>query len=234
MTRIVNSSAARSWGKWRRLAGPWVAIGMTACVAGCSGLRSHAPATQVYMLRAAPPVQAGSAQSDAAPTPASSLRVQRPLAGPGLSSDHIVLVQSDHRMSFYQGSRWPADLPDVVEALAVDTLRTAGNWTTVQDSSSAFTSEYLLQIVIRSFEADYTNGSEAPEAHVVLDCSVGRRTSREVLMSFVAQGSATARANRLSEVVAAFEVASAQALAIVAERSAQALQGATQNNPRRE
>jgi len=137
-------------------------------------------------------------------------------------------------MSYYLASRWPTDLPDLVEALAVDTLRTAGNWTTVQDSSSPFASEYLLQIVIRRFEADYTNGSDSPEAHVVLDCSVGKRTSREVLTSFVAQGSATARANRLSEVVAALEVASNQALAMVAERSAQALQAARQNNPRRE
>jgi len=40
--------------------------------------------------------------------------------------------------------------------LAVDTLRASGAWSTVQDSASAFSSEYLLQIVIRRFEADYS------------------------------------------------------------------------------
>ncbi len=53
-----------------------------------------------------------------------SLHVNRPMAAPGLDSDHIVLVQPDHKMSYYVASRWPADLPSVVESLAVDTLRT--------------------------------------------------------------------------------------------------------------
>jgi cholesterol transport system auxiliary component len=115
-----------------------------------------------------------------------SLHVGRPIAGPGLDSDHIVLVQSDHRMSYFAGSRWPAALPAVVEALAVDTLRSSGAWSTVQDSGSAFSSDYLLQIVIRRFEAGYSGGSAAPQVHVVLDCTVGRRAGREVLASFLA------------------------------------------------
>src|SRR5260370_31882412 len=109
-------------------------------------------------------------------------------------------------------SRWPAGVPAVVEAVAVDALRSSGAWSTVQDSASAFSSDYLLQIVIRRFEADYSVSSAAPEVHVVLDCTVGRRAGREVLDSFVAEGSAAAAANRLGDVVSAFEEASNKAL----------------------
>jgi cholesterol transport system auxiliary component len=190
-----------------------------ALLAACSGgLHSDSPAAQVYVLRAAARVQA-----EMTP-PNGSLHVSRPMAGPGLDSDHILLVQSDHRMSYYAASRWPADLPGVVETLAVDTLRSSGVWTTVQDSGSTFSSDYLLQIVIKRFEADYSVSPARPEVHVVLDCTVGRRAGREVLASFVAEGSAIAAANRLGDVVSAFEDASNKALAELAARTVQAVQ----------
>ena len=194
-------------------------LGLATLMAACSGgLHSDAPATQIYVLRASVHPQAQLTR------PTASLHVSRPMAGPGLDSDHILLVQSDHRMSYFVASRWPADLPGVVESLAVDTLRTTGAWATVQDSGSAFSSEYLLQIVIRRFEADYSVSSSAPEIHVVFDCTVGRRTGREVIASFVAEGSSTAAANRLGDVVSAFEDASNKALADIAEHTAQAVQ----------
>jgi cholesterol transport system auxiliary component len=188
-------------------------------LAGCGSLfHSDSPATQVYVLRATMHPQTDPVQSNA------SLHVGRPIAGPGLGSDRILLVQSGHRMSYYMASRWPADLPSVVEGLAVDALRASGEWSTVQDSGSTFSAEYLLQIVIRRFEADYSSGAALPEIHVVLDCTIGRRAGREVIASFVASGSATAAANRLAEVVTAFEEASNKALDEIAMHTAQALQ----------
>jgi ABC-type uncharacterized transport system auxiliary subunit len=108
--------------------------------------------------------------------------------------------------------------------LAVDTLRSTGAWTSVQDSGGAFSSDYLLQIVIRRFEADYSVSSSAPEVHVVLDCTVGRRTGREVIASFVAEGSSTAAANRLGDVVSAFADASNKAFDDIAAHTSQAVQ----------
>jgi ABC-type uncharacterized transport system auxiliary subunit len=209
--------------KWHRTvyaatAAPAVAAITAFTLTACSGgFHSDTPATQVYVLRAAT-----HPRSDLAPANG-SLYVSRPIAGPGLDSDHILLVQSDHRMSYYVASRWPAGLPAVVEALAADTLRSSGAWSTVQDSASAFSSDYLLQIVIRRFEADYPVSSAAPEVHVVLDCTVGRRAGREVIDSFVAEGSASAAANRLGDVVSAFEDAANKALDEIAVRTAQAV-----------
>jgi ABC-type uncharacterized transport system auxiliary subunit len=151
-----------------------------------------------------------------------SLHINRPMAGPGLESDHIVLVQPDHKMSYYVASRWPGDLPAVVEALAADTVRSTGDWTSVQDSGSAFSADYMLQIVIRRFEADYSAG-RAPQVHVVLDCTVGHRAGRQIIGTFIAEASATAAANRLGDVVGAFEDAANHALADIATHTAQAV-----------
>jgi cholesterol transport system auxiliary component len=188
-------------------------------LAGCTSLfHSNATPEQVYYLRAAP-----AATTAAAPTsPSMSLRVGHPLTAPGLESPHILLVEADHRMNFYTGSRWPAPLADVVEAFALQSLRDSGAWSSVEGSTSPFPSNYLLQVSVRRFEADYTAGGPAPTVYVVLDCIFGRREGRDVLATFVATGSAPASANRMSAVVEAFDQATAAAFATVAQQAAQA------------
>ena len=215
-------------------------MSMVLLVAGCSDfLRSEAPPVQIYVLRAAvSPNRAAAEQAQAldaaraasASTAASasassppSLQVPRPQADPGLNTELITLVQSDHRMDRYAGSSWAANLTDVVETLAIDTLRASGSWSTVQDAPSPFLADYLLQINIRRFEADYTGGGEAPKVYVTLDCTIARRLGRELLTSFVAEGMAEAETNRMSAVVAAFEKAANAALATMAERSTEAV-----------
>jgi ABC-type uncharacterized transport system auxiliary subunit len=214
-----------------------------AAAAGCTNLfHSDAKPEQTYVLRApasgqaglngtAASGQTGSEGAPAAAAPAAAVRpvgllaplqVGHPLAGPGLEGPHIILVQADHRMNFYLGSRWAAPLPDMVEALAVEALRSSGEWQSVQDSGSPFTSEYLLSISIRRFEADYTRGRAAPQVEVVLDCTLGARAGRELVTSFEAAGSAAAAGDRMSEVVAAFETASSAALASLSQQAAAA------------
>ena len=198
-------------------------VPFAAALCGCGGLlRSTAAPEQTYYLRA--PAAPSSAAATASGPP-SSLRVARPLADPGLESSHIVLRESDHRMSFYTGSRWPAPMPQMLGSLVVQTLRASGQWASVEDSASAFPSDYLLQVTVRRFDADYAGGaSAAPAVSVVLDCNIGRRDGREVIGSFVVQGSAPAAANRLAQVVGAFEQATDAALTALSAQAATAVQ----------
>ena len=210
-------------------------------LSGCAGLfHSNAKPEQIYYLRApaaqSPPA-AGTAGSGAAATDSAapapmpvSVRVGRPVADPGLDSPHIMLLQTDHRMNFYSGSRWPAPAPEMIEALAVQTLRASGVWSAVQDSASPFPTDYLLQVHVRRFEADYNEGGGAPTVRVVLDCTIGRRQGREVLAVFTASGSASASTNHLAEVVSAFEQAAGAALEQLSGQAAQAARADPQRN----
>jgi cholesterol transport system auxiliary component len=201
-----------------------VLIPLAAALGGCGGLlRSTAAPEQTYYLRA--PVEPGASSAAPAGTARlSSLRVARPFADPGLDTSHIMLLESDHRMSFYTGARWPSPMPQMLSALTVQTLRASGQWVSVEDSASAFPSDYLLQITVRRFDADYTGGAgAAPVVQVVLDCNIGRRDGREVIGSFLVSGSAPAPANRLGTVVGAFEQASAAALSALGTQAAAAV-----------
>ena len=198
----------------------WLFILLTGLLAGCTGLfHSDARPDQVYYLRATA-VEKGNGAADPM---AASLRVNRPTAAPGLDSPQIVLVQSDRRMSFFLASRWPSPAPSMVEMLAVEKLRGSGMWQSIGDSASAFPSDYVMQVTMRRFEADYTGGGAAPEVHVVLDCMVGKREGREVVASFLAEGTAQASANRLAAVVAAFETATNTALDSMSMQAAEAV-----------
>ena len=190
-------------------------------LAGCSGLfQSKAKPEQTYYLRA----PAARTAATSAPAIPASVRVIRPAASPGLDTSRIMLVQADHRMNFFSGSRWPATAPELIEALAVQTLRTSGAWVSVGSSGGPFPADYLLQIQLQRFEADYSEGTAgAPVVHVVLECVVGRREGREVLTTFTAAGSAAAAANRLGEVVMAFEQATGVALEALSRQTEQAV-----------
>jgi ABC-type uncharacterized transport system auxiliary subunit len=217
----------------RQAARPAAALALAlAGAAGCTNLfHSDAKPEQTYVLRApsaGADADGAAATATAAPSTGAlaPLQVAHPLAAPGLDGPHIILVQADHRMNFYLGTRWPAPLPDMVEALAVETLRASGAWQSVQDSGSPFTSEYLLSISVRRFEADYTRGRTAPQVEVVLDCTLGARAGRELVTSFVAEGSAAAAGDRMTEVIAAFETASSAALASLSQQAAAATRAA--------
>ena len=190
-------------------------------LAGCSGLfQSKAKPEQTYYLRA-PAARTAATRAPAIPA---SVRVIRPAASPGLDTSRIMLVEADHRMNFFSGSRWPATAPELIEALAVQTLRTSGAWVSVGSSGGPFPADYLLQIHVQRFEADYSEGTAgAPVVHVVLECVVGRREGREVLTTFTAAGSAAAAANRLGEVVMAFEQATGVALEALSRQTEQAV-----------
>ena len=195
-------------------------------LAGCSSLlHSDAPPVQVYTLRGV----ATSASSDRGADPAApidaSLRVAHPVAGPGLGTSQIVLRQPDDRLNVYAASAWAADAPALIESLAVESLRESGRWRSVEDAESPFPSEYLLQISIRRFDADYSGSADAaPTVHVTLDCTLGKEDARDITATFVASGSAVASANRLGEVVAAFQQATDAAMASLSQQAAAAMQ----------
>jgi len=136
-------------------------------------------------------------------------------------------------MSVYSASRWAAALPDLVESLASQALRNAGSWSSVLEPQTSFPADYVLQIRIRAFEARYRSDSHGrsampPEIHVALDCTVGRRSGREVIGQFAAEGTASASANRMDEIVAAFGNAAEAAMTDLAAKTAQAVYGAAQ------
>jgi len=200
----------------------WMVLPASLVLAACSGVfESDLAAPQSYVLRV-PPTSTPNLVSGSG-----SILVQRPEAGPGLSSERIALLRSGQRFDYYAASRWAAPAPDVVESVLVDTLRGTGLFSAVFDDSSPFAPRYNLRCNLRRFEADYTAGGGAPTVFVTLDCTLGRHRDRALLSSFTASGSAVASDDRLSAVVGAFEAATAAAMNELGRGATAAIAGET-------
>jgi len=190
----------------------WAPGALLLGLAGCSGLHSNESPTQVYTL--SPPLPAAAETS--APATA-TLKVLRPLSAPGLDGDAMVLTRGGQQLDIYAHSRWAAPLPELLQSAAVDALRAAGRFRAVQSEAAPLDADYLLQLEIRRFQAEY-HGEGAPTIQVQLVATLGRRSDRSLISSVVAEGTVAASANRMQSVSAAFETALGQALAQLARQ----------------
>jgi ABC-type uncharacterized transport system auxiliary subunit len=198
-------------------------LGAVLGLGGCSGFRSDASAPVSWLLSApAAAVKPAGAAPAAEPVTAVALRVERPIAPPGFDTDRILVIREPRVLEHYAGSRWTGPLPDVLTVLLTDTLRSTHAFTSVHDSAAALQSDYSLRVAIRHFEADATAGG-APVVRVVLEATVGRRADRGIVATFTAEGRATADAERMRSVVAAFDAANAGALREIATRAVEAV-----------
>jgi len=187
---------------------PAVVLACTlALCAGCSGaFTSKAPVSHAYVLHPAP-------AAAARPAFDGTLRIRRPIPAPGFETDRILLLREGRELDYYANGRWAAPIPEMIEALSVESLRRAGHFAAVYGENSPMRTEYFLQIVVRNFVAEYTGDADSPVVRVTLDCTLGQRLDRSVMASFTADGQALAAANRMNEVVAAYEAALQQAVA---------------------
>jgi ABC-type uncharacterized transport system auxiliary subunit len=169
-------------------------------ICGCSGglFQSHEVAPIIYQLRGAA----------AAPAHvAATLVVARPRARPGLESDRIVVTLPDRRIDVYAGSRWSAPLPDLVESLLLDGLRSSGGWEAVVSERSEFPGRYLLQTEIREFAADYASDRGPPTVTVSLHGDFGTRAGQRLGAGADGHAAVVALGGRQRDVIAAFEKA---------------------------
>ena len=188
-------------------------------LAGCGSLlETTVPPPQMYVLRLAP-----AAGPTAARASAGSVQVLRPVAGPGLDVDRILLLRSGQRIDSFAASLWAAPAPDMISSMIVDALRANGSFAAVFDDASPHPPHYNLRVSLRRFEADYTAADGPPTIHVTLDATLGRHRDRELVASFAVQQTVRADEDRMAAVVAAFEKATSAAVHALASEAAAAV-----------
>lgn len=196
----------------------WAVVGLAVAAGGCvsGAFDSELPPQHVYVLSPLP------AENPEGGPLTIGLTVARPTARPGLDTDRIALLQPDRRLDYYAGARWGAETPAVLQDLLIQSLRNTRRLSTVQGELSPFVSEYVLQMDIADFQAEYGAGAN-PVVHVSLVCTVGRVRDRKPLADFTASATAAASENTLTATVEAFEAASQQAAKVAVSETLNAL-----------
>jgi len=177
----------------------WAAI-----LSGCGGmLTSDQPPEHVYWLEAAS-LRLGEIATEGSP----DLIVVVDTV-PGLDTDRILVKGPGARLNYYAGARWPDHLPEVLTATVRLSLESSGRFGRVSSGTRITTSDWLLELELREFFAVVSAADTSPEVHVQL---VGHLNCGFGDTSVSAKTTALAQENNLSRIVAAFQVATNDAL----------------------
>ncbi|MGC3981423.1 MAG: ABC-type transport auxiliary lipoprotein family protein [Steroidobacteraceae bacterium] len=182
-------------------------LGLTAiALTGCVGdiLQSKVDEPQTYVLRVS---DAGAAKV-AYPL---QLSIALPSAAPGLDTNRIAVLRNDNQLDYYFGARWGGTAPQVAQSFLISLLQNQQGFKSVVAESVRIDADYLLEVQLKDFQAEYTGNKTNPTAHVTLTGTLINIKTRKQVTSANASASVAAKDNRLSEVVTAFQSAMQQA-----------------------
>lgn len=204
--RIALWGAALSAGAW-----------LTGC-STASLFDSETPTPTSYVLAPVPPA------TDATPSSASNVDVAiaRPDVGPGLDTRRIAVLRG-RQLDYYRGTEWGGSVPEIVQTLLVTSLDDQKLFRSVTSEQTRVSSEYLLDVEVRDFQAEYDSENGIPQVRVTMVARLIRIADRELIGSLAATAVLPAKDNRMSEVAAAFETASRQVALEIAGKSATAI-----------
>lgn len=179
------------------------AAACVALVAGCttSIFDSEAPLPMNYVLR---PVQSAAASVSHT---AVDVTIDRPVTAPGLDTDRIGVLRG-HQLDYYRAVKWGSPAPEIVQALFVDSLEDQHVFRSVTREQSRVASDYVLDVQLRDFQSEYTEGSSIPTIHVSAVVRVVRVPDRKLVATVTADSKVQAGEDRMGAVAATFEKAS--------------------------
>ena len=176
----------------------------TAALGGCSGMfTSDQPPEHVYWLEAVT-LRLGEPPTEGLPDLVVAVR-----AIPGLDTDRILVKGPGARLNFYAGARWPDNLPEIVTATVRLSLESSGRFNRVISGSQIRRVQWSLNLELREFFTVVTMADAPPQVHVKLAGHVNCGRGNAAVS---AATTAPARENKLSEIVAAFQSATDNAL----------------------
>jgi cholesterol transport system auxiliary component len=177
----------------------WLSI---AC-GGCGSLLdSDIPVPVNYVLAPAP----AAAKATESAASLVDLSIGSPDVAPGLDTQRIAVLRG-RELDYYRAAQWGARTAQMIQTLLVASLQDQRIFRSVTPEQARVSGEYLLDLEVRDFQAEYSNDQALPTVRVGLVGRLIRVTDRQLLDTVVASTTRAATANRLEAVTAAFESA---------------------------
>lgn len=193
----------------------------SALLVGCSGsfFESKLPINTVYVLTPVPSASSGPPSV----TVNADLAVGHPIVAPGLDTDRIAVLKG-RVLDYYAGASWGATASVVMQSFLIGSLQNQQLFRGVATEDARVASDYLLDIELTHFQAEYPNG-EVPAVHVGLVGRVVRVKDRRLVATIPVEVTERAEQNHLGAVVAAFEKASRGVAVTLAQKTSAELAG---------
>lgn len=180
------------------------ALLLSACSTG-SLFDSDTPVPTSYVLAPAP-----QAESGGIPLPV-DVSISRPDLASGLDSDRIAVLEG-RKLDYYRRVRWGSRAIEMIQNLVVDSLEDQHWFRSVTPEQVRVAGDYVLDLQVRHFQAEYADGQDRPSVHVAFVGRLIRVVDRELVTTVASDAKVAASDNRMAAVTAAFEAASHRAI----------------------
>ncbi len=140
------------------------------------------------------------------PTVRWQLIVETPTAAAHLNSGRIALQMTPTSSDYYAQSAWVDRAPLMVQTRTVESFENTKRIVGVGRDPVAVRANYILQTDLREFQAEYFHGG-APIVHVRLVSRLVRMPDRQIVGAAAFERCWRARADKIPEVVKAFDEA---------------------------
>jgi len=191
-------------------------VAALAC-SGCGSLlETDLPPSTNYVLASAPAASTGVTRSDA------DLSIGRPDLAPGLDTERIAVLRG-RQLDYYRGAQWGGRATEIVQTLLVDSFEDQQLFRSVTTEQSRVSSDYVLDVSVRDFQAEYASDNDAPTAHVTIFGRLIRVSDRQLVQTFASTAQSKAADNRMGAVAAAFETAAQKVVLELAQKTSTAI-----------
>ena len=179
---------------------------------------SEMPVPQSYVIAPVPPAKAPT-ESRASSV---DVAIARPDVAPGLDSRRIAVLRGQ-LLDHYRRNEWGGSVTEIVQTLLVSSLDQQQLFRSVTSEQTRVSSDYLLDVEVRDFQAEYADAAATPNVRVTLISRLIRVTNRELVATMQSTALQPANDNRMGAVAAAFEVAAQKVALDLAGKSATAV-----------
>jgi cholesterol transport system auxiliary component len=134
------------------------------------------------------------------------LVIETPLAPAGLDTTRIALQRASVELEYYARANWTDLAPAMIQTLVVESFENSGKIVAVGRESLGLRADFVLKLELREFQSDYSGGA-VPNAHVRLNAKLVRMPQRTIVGSQSFEAKVGANADRIEDIVAAFDSA---------------------------
>ena len=143
---------------------------------------------------------------DDLPTVDWQLVLDTPIADAALNTTRIALMSSPMQVEYYARSSWTDRAPLMVQTLMIESFENSNRIISVGREGGGLRADFILKTELRELQAEYYD-NDNPVAHVMINAKLVAMPSRDIVASQTFEREVEAGADRMSEVIIAFDEA---------------------------
>ena len=135
------------------------------------------------------------------------LVLETPTADAGLNTTRVALQRSPFRLEYFARSSWTDRAPLMIQTLMIESFENSGKIISVgRRGALGLRADFVLETELREFQAEYFHDG-LPQARVALTTKMIEMPQRGIIASRTFNRSVPAEADRLDDVIVAFDQA---------------------------